>query len=254
MHFMSEVHGGRDSNRETARFHWLRWLGGLTSAGAEAPLRSQDNGVDGSAHWTPLDRGLQAIKDRWSLLILNELLLAGPLRVGQLQDRIPGIASVALRDCLRRMTGEDLLHRRSGEPQGAEYELSEAGRELVSIVQDLSRWALKRLWSEPQRHEQVSLGVFIRQLTLLLSPDQLPSGVIELLAVDGERRERHVLSLQHGKMTFVGDELTMPWTRIEGSSAAWIDALSSGRLGDQLRVTGDRALALALLDALPEHA
>jgi DNA-binding HxlR family transcriptional regulator len=93
---------------------------------------------------SPLDEALASVGDRWTLQVV-EALLAGPLRFGDLQDQIPGIAANILSERLRRLEREALLVARpySDRPPRAEYQLTAGGRELAGALRLLARWGAR---------------------------------------------------------------------------------------------------------------
>src|SRR6476620_10032503 len=84
---------------------------------------------------TPLADALEAVGDRWSLLIV-EALLDGAKRFGDLQREIPDISPNVLSARLRRLTDQRLALAEpySERPQRFAYELTERGRELAGPI------------------------------------------------------------------------------------------------------------------------
>ncbi|MEJ3747823.1 helix-turn-helix domain-containing protein [Actinomycetes bacterium KLBMP 9797] len=88
-------------------------------------------------------RGLDIVGERWSLLVVRELLL-GPKRFTDLQQALPTASPNALSDRLRELTDAGVVHRRQLPPPGNVriYELTAWGRGLEPIVVALGTWAL----------------------------------------------------------------------------------------------------------------
>src|SRR6185436_17247389 len=86
---------------------------------------------------------LDRIGERWSLLIVRELLL-GPLRFSDLLRYVGGPPTDVLTKRLRDLEGDGIIHRRELEPpaSGIVYELTDLGRELDPILIALGRWGL----------------------------------------------------------------------------------------------------------------
>lgn len=82
-----------------------------------------------------LARALDVVGDRWTLLVVRELLLR-PRRYGELQDGLPGIATNLLAERLRHLESSGVVTR-DGEGR---YALSEWGRGLAASVRELVRW------------------------------------------------------------------------------------------------------------------
>ncbi|HEY1451578.1 MAG TPA: helix-turn-helix domain-containing protein, partial [Solirubrobacteraceae bacterium] len=67
----------------------------------------------GYERFCPLARGLDLIGDRWTLVIVQELLKR-PSRYGALLDRLPGIGTSLLSDRLRRLEAAGIVVRKTG--------------------------------------------------------------------------------------------------------------------------------------------
>ncbi len=88
-----------------------------------------------------LARALDTIGDRWSLLIVRELLVE-PRRYAELHRRLPGVASNLLTDRLRAMESAGVIERRLGDPQdGVRYRLTPWGEALREPIDALIRWS-----------------------------------------------------------------------------------------------------------------
>lgn len=89
----------------------------------------------------PIARALDAIGERWALLVVRELLL-GAQRFSDLRRALPGASSNMLTDRLRELEGRGLVGRRTLPPPAASsvYELTERGRELEPVLDALGAW------------------------------------------------------------------------------------------------------------------
>jgi len=89
----------------------------------------------------PVARALDVVGERWTLLIVRDLL-QGPQRFQDLREQLSGIPPKLLSDRLRVMEEQGLLTRHvySERPPRATYALSERGRELGLIVGALATW------------------------------------------------------------------------------------------------------------------
>jgi DNA-binding HxlR family transcriptional regulator len=113
---------------------------------------------------TPLAAALDAVGDRWTLLIV-ESLLDGPRRFGDLQDELPRIAPNVLSQRLRRLEGEGLVVAQpySERPQRFVYELSASGHELAGALRLLADWGARhRDTAGAPRHEACGTPVEAR--------------------------------------------------------------------------------------------
>ncbi|QIQ05311.1 winged helix-turn-helix transcriptional regulator [Streptomyces liangshanensis] len=91
-------------------------------------------------------RALDAVGDRWTLLIVRELL-AGPRRYTDLHADLPGVSTDVLASRLKDMERDELATRRKLPPPAAAvvYELTERGRELLPVLTALARWGAPAL-------------------------------------------------------------------------------------------------------------
>src|SRR5438045_9642594 len=80
-------------------------------------------------------RGLDVIGDRWTLLIIRELLLQGPSRYAELQRGLPGIATNLLADRIRDLEANGIVVRKDGIAS-----LTARGRELEPVMRAIGRW------------------------------------------------------------------------------------------------------------------
>jgi DNA-binding HxlR family transcriptional regulator len=101
-----------------------------------------------------LGDALASIGDRWSLLVIAALLDA-PLRFGDLQQQLPGIAPNVLSQRLRQLERDGLVIAKpySQRPKRLLYELTATGRELADVLRLLSDWGARRGSGEALRHQ-----------------------------------------------------------------------------------------------------
>lgn len=87
-------------------------------------------------------KALDILGDRWTLLILRELLIQPPCRYTDLANGLPGIASNLLSDRLRHLEESGLLRREFAPPPVATtlFHLTERGRSIEEVIVALARW------------------------------------------------------------------------------------------------------------------
>ncbi|MET9886481.1 helix-turn-helix domain-containing protein [Streptomyces sp. NPDC006430] len=91
-------------------------------------------------------RALDAVGDRWTLLIVRELL-AGPRRYTDLHADLPGVSTDVLATRLKDMEAQGLATRRKIPPPGAAtvYELTARGADLLPVLHALAEWGAPEL-------------------------------------------------------------------------------------------------------------
>jgi DNA-binding HxlR family transcriptional regulator len=91
-------------------------------------------------------RALEAVGERWALLIVRDLLV-GPKRFTDLLRGLPGIPSNILTARLKELENAGVVRRRllPRPARAVVYELTEYGLELEAVVVELGRWGAKNL-------------------------------------------------------------------------------------------------------------
>lgn len=100
-------------------------------------------------------RALEVIGDRWSLLVVRDLLL-GPRRFTDLVRTLNPITPTRLTDRLRRLEAAEVIGREPAET-GNEvwYRLTDAGLDLESALDELTFWGIEHAKDRPQPDEPV---------------------------------------------------------------------------------------------------
>lgn len=89
-----------------------------------------------------LAKALDVIGDRWTLLIVRELMSRDGARYTDLRAGLPGIASNLLSERLRDLEAANLVVREEAPPPVAAtlYRLTERGKSLRPVIRELGRW------------------------------------------------------------------------------------------------------------------
>jgi DNA-binding HxlR family transcriptional regulator len=89
----------------------------------------------------PLAKALDVLGERWTLLIVRELL-SGPKRYTDLREGLPGLATDLLATRLRELQETGAVRRRDVPPPtpATVYELTPRGRALEPVILELARW------------------------------------------------------------------------------------------------------------------
>ena len=191
-------------------------------------------------------RALDAVGDRWTLLIVRELL-GGPRRYTDLHADLPGVSTDVLASRLKDMERDGLTTRRRLPPPGAAYvyELTSRGRELLPVLQALGEWGAAEL-GERRPTDAVRAHWFALPLLRGLEGE----GLVEVGLDEGEF---HVwVGVEGGPVYGDGPAREEPDVRLALGTGAY-EALSRGdlTLRDAVRegrvvVTGGGTLAKAL--------
>jgi DNA-binding HxlR family transcriptional regulator len=87
-------------------------------------------------------KALDVLGERWTLLIVRELMLSGPARYTDLLKGLPGIASNLLVERLRELEKAGVVSRDEAPPPIATtlFQLTDRGRALRPVLEELGRW------------------------------------------------------------------------------------------------------------------
>jgi DNA-binding HxlR family transcriptional regulator len=182
-------------------------------------------------------RALDVVGDRWSLLMVRELLLQGPCRFTDLKNGLPGIAPNLLSSRLKELEDAGLVARQDAPPPVATilYSLAASGLELEPVLKALGLWGLRYMSEErPDDAFQAQwLAYAPAWFTTDADPDA-PPAVIQLVAAD----EEAVIELRDGQIhTRVGHAahpnlvLDGPPRAVLGLLNGMIDLETAGQLG-----------------------
>ena len=204
--------------------------------------------------YCPIARASEILAERWSLLIVRNLMF-GADTFSSIAQGVPTMSRSMLTKRLRELEGAGVI---SSNPkpngQGSLYSLTAAGADLVDVIDSLGRWAERWVEVLPEHADPgFALWAWCR---VQLDGDALPRGrVVVAFEFPRERAgNRHFwLLVQDGVAevctTDPGGE---PDVVVRADSSAFVDwhrgALpwsTATRRGD-ITVTGNRALARAL--------
>jgi DNA-binding HxlR family transcriptional regulator len=115
-------------------------------------------------HFCTLARALERVGDRWSLLVVRDLL-SGRKRYTDLAERLGGITPKTLTQRLRDLEAGGIVRadRVSGRRE-VWYELTEAGLELGPVVDALGWWGMRHAWRPPRPGESLHVEHLLRAI------------------------------------------------------------------------------------------
>ena len=103
--------------------------------------------------YCPVSMGSEVIADRWTPLIVRELIL-GNTRFNDIARGLPGISRSLLVQRLGHLERKGVLERwPSPTGRGNEYHLTPAGKDLEGVVMALGRWSVEWLFDELHPHD-----------------------------------------------------------------------------------------------------
>jgi DNA-binding HxlR family transcriptional regulator len=205
-----------------------------------------------------IPRALDRVGERWSLLIIRELLL-GPKRFTDLRTGLPHVGPDVLSQRLRDLEQAGVLvHRKLSPPAASQvYELTEWGRELESVLIALGRWGARA----PAAPEGcgMSFDAHLLSLMTLFDPDLAHGFETALELRLGEERFRAIVG---GDLTLERGEVEQPDAVVTGDHETLLAlahrgvTLDEAEAAGEVTVDGDRRAAERFfgLFTLPEPA
>ena len=96
-----------------------------------------------SQEWCPVARTLDVVGDRWTMLVLRDLV-RGVSKFSEMLESLEGISPNLLADRLKRLERRGIVERvfYSDHPPRAEYCLTEKGNELGPVIQAMAEWGI----------------------------------------------------------------------------------------------------------------
>ena len=184
-------------------------------------------------------KALDAIGDRWTLLVIRELLLQGGCRYTDLLTGLPGISTNLLGDRLRQLEASGLVRRELAPPPVATtlYHLSDLGREVEPIIRSLGRFGA-RYMAEPTGGDEQFRSHWLAFPLLELLEDTGTAGPPALLEIRAGDRPVFV-ELADGQL-----QMTLTASREPDLVLAGNAQLVLGALTGQLKVSEARQLGL----------
>jgi DNA-binding HxlR family transcriptional regulator len=203
-----------------------------------------------------LAKALDVIGDRWTLLIVRELLLR-PSRYRDLRDGLTGVATNLLAERLRHLEDAGVVSRDS---QGR-YQLTDWGRKLATPIRELIRWAAPLMLQEQGNDEFRARWLEIPLSLMFGGIDRTrPDLQVEIRTSD----EMLTLESSQGEVHVRPGPATAPRVVLTGPPDAIVGLLSGGveqhvATGQGVSVLGDFQQVERLrredwLDPVPEGA
>lgn len=199
-----------------------------------------------------LARAMDRIGDRWTLLIVRELLL-GPKAFRELKEGLCGVSSAVLTRRIVDLVSDGLVVRSSApkRSKAVAYGLTNAGRQLEPVVLELIKWGSRWMVAGPGTDRVDPTWSPLALRALLADQPTTVDGVVHLdvsgceVTIESRHGRRSVLPGRHGRAhATVAIELP----------AALAVAAGETRLADtKARIAGHARIAAGLLQPRPDH-
>jgi DNA-binding HxlR family transcriptional regulator len=128
--------------------------------------------MEGYGQYCPLAKGAEVFAERWTPLILRELL-RGSTTFNDLHRGVPSMSRSLLSSRLKKLEACGVLEKKS-RSAGTHYELTLAGRELESVVRPLGTWA-QRWYRSTFTGNELDVGVLMWDIRCTVDVKALPA-------------------------------------------------------------------------------
>jgi DNA-binding HxlR family transcriptional regulator len=200
---------------------------------------------------------LELVGERWSLLIVRELMFGGR-RFSDLRAGLPGISAKVLTERLEGLERAKIVQRRHLPPPIAVqvYELTRWGYASETAIKELGRWAA----TSPDHNPTLPLSPASLMLSFRTMFDSSRAGDLAVTGVVRIGPDRFLIEIAEGALRAERGEPEAPDFVFEAPVATLIAAAVYGKVPFDdlapagLLVSGDREAALGYVDCfhLPE--
>ena len=177
-------------------------------------------------HFCLIARALEAVGERWGLLIVRDLLLR-ELRFSELERSCHGITPRQLSARLKQLERGGVVER-VGEGRKARYRLTDAGRELRPVVHELLRWGLHHAGELPGPEEVVG-GAHILDGTRIHLSDSKPPVRAPVAWTWRFPGDPQTIRLEDGTWSLTAGEVDGADVVINTSPHDWAEFVMGGR-------------------------
>ena len=191
-------------------------------------------------------KALDVVGDRWTLLIIRELLLQGPCRYTDLRNGLPGIATNLLADRLHELEAAGLVRREEAAPPVATtlFHLTDAGAGLEPALEALGAWGI-RYMAQPAEDDEFRSHWFSFPVALFLHDAEPEGRPLSIELRPGGRAA--VVEVSGGEVCTRLGTAPSPDLVLEGSPRLILGLLGAYLTPDEaqalgLTVTGDHAV------------
>jgi DNA-binding HxlR family transcriptional regulator len=202
----------------------------------------------GYGQFCSIARALDLLGERWTLLIVRELLCGGS-RFNDIQRGIPRISRTMLSSRLRALVEGGVIEKRGG-GAASRYRLTAAGAELAPLVEQLGMWGQRHL-PRQLTHDELDPAPLLWDMRRRVRHDELPEQPIVVRFELTDRRVRRYLLLRRTEASLCTENPGFPeqvvvTARMAALAAWWrgdVDYAQARR--DGLAVEGSRELVRA---------
>lgn len=186
----------------------------------------------------PLAYGLDVIGERWTLLIIRELLF-GPRRYTDILNGLPGIGTNLLASRLKSLEDMGIVRQRTLPPPAASqvYELTELGDGLRPVIGAISSWGMHFLNFPPSEEDYLGIVPIMSAFRAFFRP----AGANGLDATYEFRLEDTtlIMTIHDGQMTITEGIASTPDFSVQTTRRALVYVVSGEKSPDEAINNGE---------------
>ena len=203
------------------------------------------------AQYCPVALASAVIAERWTPLIIRELVIGGR-RFNEIDRGLPGISRSLLKQRLDHLERRGIIDKVVA-PHGHEYQLTPAGRDLEGVIMAVGEWAVRWMFREPEPRE-VDPVTLTWWMSRRVVPEALPpQRTVLQFDYAGEASQRIWMVIERGETSVCTDPpgfevdlvlSTEPVALMRVFSG--IDTYAAARASGAIELSGPDRLARAL--------
>jgi DNA-binding HxlR family transcriptional regulator len=170
--------------------------------------------VRGYQQYCPIARTLDLLGDRWTLLVVRELL-RGRRRFKDIESGLPGIPPNLLSDRLKALEQARIVTREYFRelPPRVEYSLTDRGRSLEVVLESIAGWGMEHLMDQEFPCDRVAPDLLFFHLPRFFCPDKAGdvSATLEV-TLEGEGGGTWWVSVERGACAVFDEAPEQPAT------------------------------------------
>lgn len=207
--------------------------------------------MKGYGQYCPIARTLDLLGDKWTLLIVRELL-RGKRRFRDIEAGLPGIPPNLLSDRLKTLEQAKIVTREYFRelPPRVEYSLTDRGNDLERLLESIAEWGMRHMMDGEVPCGKVELDLLFFHLPRFFCAEKAAGveGTVEV-RLEGPGGGTWWVRLENGACSVQREPVDHPAATIACDVDTWVDIMALHRAPARLaetrgvRVEGDVKLA-----------
>ncbi len=161
--------------------------------------------MDSYGQYCPIAKAAELLGDRWTLLIVRELMF-GPIRFNEFERGLPGISRSVLADRLKRLQRDGIVQTAPGSKG---YVFTDAGESLRPVVRALGEWVGEWVMGDPEAGE-TNPELLMMYMSRHINQDKIPNGKTVLAFEFHDQTQRFWLTLEPHSVSVCVEDPCLP--------------------------------------------